>query len=191
MAFNSRRGRPASTRPKKDFGTPELIAKRRHQLTAEPIDLCLEHGVISRGQHWCALHLRWLYTLRYGAPGITVRDLTLTYGREIRPDDPQWRAEREREYHEAVHLLHRHKCYEAVMAVAIYNQLPSFLNAELKQRATHNTVLMRRLCIDKTQLVEGLGLLHALWCKPASSTPQTHGNFDTCATTYAPAQPIA
>ena len=74
MAFSTRRGRPPRPRlDDNDNGTPELQFKRALGVTREPIDLCLERNLITPDHHWCSLHLRWLYTLRYGAPAITTR----------------------------------------------------------------------------------------------------------------------
>jgi len=178
MTFTTRRGRPRTIRPEVDTGTPELRAKRRHQLTLEPVDVCLERRIITPEQHRCALHLRWLYTLRYGAPGISCRDLNRGIGRDIRLDDPTWRESRELEYHEATLRLHRRKRYEMVMNIAIYNQTPIFLIHQLREQAWENTALLHRLLAAQQEFVEGLECLQTLWCK-GKRQPERHGNYAT------------
>ena len=104
MAFNRKRGRPKvpEASERKDLGTQELIKKRAYQITSEAIDLCLHKGLITTEQHWCALHLRWLYTLRYGVPSVKAIDPTHFGGKELVSDSLEWRREREREYMEAL-----------------------------------------------------------------------------------------
>src|SRR5271154_1852352 len=105
LTFPRRRGRPRSAQRGSDSGTPELVMKRLLGETAESLDLCLERGIITRQQHWCGIHLRWLYTLRYGAPGVRAVDPTHLGGTEISLDDPEWRSAREKEYHDAMKKL--------------------------------------------------------------------------------------
>jgi hypothetical protein len=105
VRFPRRRGRPKTVRVENDSGTPELVMKRLLNETVEALDLCLERGIISREQHWCGIHLRWLYTLRYGAPGTRAIDPTHLGGIETVSDDPEWRSAREQEYHDAMKKL--------------------------------------------------------------------------------------
>ena len=93
-----KRGRPKIEKPTIDLGTPELIMKRLMGETAEALDLCYERGIISKEQHWCGIHFRWLYTLRYGAPGVRAVDTTHFGGFEPKDDNSEWRAAREQEY---------------------------------------------------------------------------------------------
>src|SRR5262245_3053505 len=102
LRFPKKRGRPRLQRPLRDTGTPELVMKRLKQETAEALDLCLERDIITLDRHWCGVHLRWLYTLRYGAPGVRAIDPKHFGGRETKTDDPTWRALREMEYNEAI-----------------------------------------------------------------------------------------
>ena len=148
-----RRGRPKSMRKGVDTGTPELAIKRQIGETAETLDLCLKRGLITEEQHWCGIHLRWLYTLRYGAPGIRAIDPTHARGMEVKPDDPQWRAQREREYHEAIRTLGGHALL--LMNVCVYNERPAFLNAALYEKEA-SPALIGRLCM-------GLDILCGLW----------------------------
>lgn len=163
MAFATRRGRPKQPKPATDYGTPELAAKRHAGLTREPLDLCLEKRLITHDQHWCGLHLRWLYTLRYGAPGISCRPMHLDESRPIRPEDAQWRQAREEEYKEAIALLTQHRTYESVMGLCVFHDTPSFLNRRLLAMAAENAKIAEHIQLSYQQLGEGLAILCALW----------------------------
>ncbi|MFM9889754.1 MAG: hypothetical protein ACKVOE_03785 [Rickettsiales bacterium] len=171
MAFTTRRGRPAKSPETHDYGTPELRFKHAHGLTAEPIDVCLERDLISRAQHRSGLHLRWLYTLRYGAPSLTTRYADASC-RDGPADDGQWRSLREREYHEASRLLKAHRCYEPVMRLAVFNETPSFLSVGLRARCWEDARIAAQINHAHQQLTQGLELLTTLWRKEAS-TPAT------------------
>ncbi len=171
MAFSRQRGRPPQ--PKRDVldhGTPELQHKRALQLTDEPIDLCLNKRLITPEQHRSALHLRWLYTLRYGAPVVT----THYENHACRPrtaDEPQaWRTEREQEYLAAVTMLQQAKRYECVMRVCIFNETPAFLNRMLLARSWNEPALATRIGETQQLFSEGLQLLTQLWRKDRSAS---------------------
>lgn len=165
MAFSTQRGRPRNPVNDNDCGTPELRLKHALNLTREPVDLCLEKGLITAEQHWCALHLRWLYTLRYGAPSLT-RNYTDRIDSPYPPggeDDPAWRTLREAEYHAATALLTACRRYEPVMRLAVFNELPSFLNPALSARAFREPLLAEELSRNLRHLSEGLTLLTVHW----------------------------
>lgn len=164
MAFSTQRGRPrAPEKPSTDFGTPELRLKHALRLTAEPIDLCLERNAITEAQHWCGLHLRWLYTLRYGAPSITTHYINRDTTPAAAAEDPIWRALREQEYTDAAHLLKTRHHYERVMRLAVFNELPAFLSAHMRHQAHHNHALSKTMAQQREQLREGLELLVTHW----------------------------
>lgn len=160
LQFPRRRGRPRKALPQRDSGTEELQAKRAQKITTEALDLCLEKSLITPQQHWCGIHLRWLHTLRYGAPSVRALDPTHLGGRETAQTDTQWRANRENEYHEAVLLLRKHRLAEIVGSVCIYDQRPDFLTTQ--KTPTHS---QRKML---AQLVEGLSLLDRVWSRPKS-----------------------
>ncbi len=168
MAFTTQRGRPRTAVRETDFGTPELRLKHALGLTAEPIDLCLEKQLISKEHHWSGLHLRWLYTVRYGAPNITTRYTDRDMASATTTEDPAWRTMREREYHEAAQLLKSQHCYECVMRLVVFNELPAFLNAALRNRAWSEQALAERLAHHHQQLRGGLDLLATHWRRPVS-----------------------
>lgn len=172
MAFTTRRGRPRAPALLSDPGTPELRLKHALGLTAEPIDLCLSRGLVTNEQHWCALHLRWLYTLRYGAPSLTTR-YTDHAGQNAGPEETlHWRAIREEEYHCAITLLKHKRRYEPVMRLCVFNELPSFLNHSLRERAASDTALADQLLRSHHSVIDGLDILVNHWRRraPAKKT---------------------
>src|SRR5262245_54303680 len=135
MAFSVRRGRPrvsaamqeSKHEPSRDWGTQELQFKRAIELTAESLDLCLARDIITAQQHWCGIHFRWLYTLKFGAPVARVIDPTHLGGREHGSDTPQWRIEREAEFHLAASELTRHGLYGTLTRICVFDERPRFL----------------------------------------------------------------
>lgn len=167
MAFSSRRGRPRANSAAPDTGTPELIRKRALGITAEPIDLCLARGIIDADQHRSGLHLRWLYTLRYGAPSLTTRYF-LEDGAASTTTCELWRSAREEEYLLATRLLKSRQLEQAVLRLTIYNELPAFLNPRMQQQCWQQPALAERLDTLRQQLCEGLTLLTKHWAKKPS-----------------------
>lgn len=166
MAFRSTRGRPKSApTPKKDLGTAELRQKKRQQLTDEPLDICLTKGLISKQQHWCGLHLRWLYTVRYGAPGISIPAYHINGGLPTREEDPKWRAAREKDYKQAIAQLRNWRCYEAVMSICVYQEPPHFLHPNLPVRALNCKATHAQIYKQYVELSDGLAILEVLWEK--------------------------
>ena len=163
MAFSSRRGRPRQTaRERTDPGTPELRLKHSLGLTSEPIDRCLEKGIINAAQHRSGLHYRWLYTLRYGAPCLTTR---YEQANHLKSDDTdtQWRSEREQEYLHARQLLHDHRLHTPVERLCIHNEVPAFLSPALVRESWQRPALADGLAARQQQLVHGLELLTLHW----------------------------
>ena len=161
MGFNQKRGRPKSSRQMNDAGTPELAMKRAYRFTTEPIDLCLERGLLSQAQHWCAIHLRWLYTIRYGTPDVHAIDPTHLGGVEIRTNDPDWQASREQELAEALNHLQAIRAHSILLRLCVHNELLSFLKT--------GTVCAEEYELYK--LREGLDLLRTLWMRSKQNSP--------------------
>ncbi len=162
ISFSRKRGRPKSNRPMIDTGTPETVMKRLLGVTTEVLDLCLEHGIINTRQHWCGIHLRWLYTLRYGVPSVRSTDLSDISSYEYRAtesDDPLWRIAREKEYNEAIGLLNKTGHAILIMNICIYNEKPKFLNF------LHNGLQKKYGFTDQNirKIKEGLDILNKLW----------------------------
>ena len=167
MAFTTRRGRPPrAAADAVDPGTPELRFKHAHGLTAEPIDLCFERGIITPAQHRGGMHLRWLYTIRYGAPSLTTHYEKRLDPTPRQPDDPGWRQQREAEYSAATALLRTGLHYEPVMRLCVHNELPRFMHPALRDRAWEDARIAARLGQTQQLLVDGLQLLAAHWKYP-------------------------
>ena len=155
-----RRGRPREHRPEHDPGTPELAAKRAAGQTMETLDLCLARGILTPQQHWCGIHLRWLYTLRYGAPGVRALDTAHAGGMDIRPDDPAWREAREMEYQAALKYL-RPAQAASVLSLCIFNERPFWLAARESISAAHACRVEAAVAL----IQEGFAALERLWCR--------------------------
>ena len=165
LHFPRKRGRPRSSRPRIDTGTPELVIKRLIGDTAEALDLCLERNIITPEQHWCGVHLRWLYTLRYGAPGVRAIDPTHLGGQENKLDDPEWRMAREQEYTEAMKLLYANNIALPIINICIYNDRPHFLNIHAPVTTKSLSAAERSI----NTLCTGLDILSDLWRSTAPS----------------------
>lgn len=167
MSFSNKRGRPKrAIEPGNDTGTPELIMKRLHHMTDEVIDLCLARGLVTQSQHWCAIHLRWLYTLKFGAPCAKAIDLTDPGGIDIKQENEKWRAEREREYEEAIEVMGKVADIRPVLDVCVYNYRPSFLKPlELSavNNASSGCVSPIKGQRELAHLNAGLDALRHLW----------------------------
>lgn len=138
-----------------------MVMKRVFGLTAEALDLCLERGIIRDEQHWCGIHLRWLYTLRHGVPSVRAIDPSHFGGGEPKNEDPEWRAAREKEYNEAITLLTRSGHALLLLNLCVYNERPKYLNfspAEIKTTLPYITDSIARLR-------DGLDNLVNLWKK--------------------------
>lgn len=147
MAFSHRRGRPRKNCAEAvDYGTPQLQDKRRRCLTMEPVDLLLAQNRITPEQHWCALHFRWLYTLRYGTVTPRAVDPAEIKGLQHKVNYAEWQEEREKEWKEAIHTLKDCGHYQAILNLCIYNQ-PAESDSSL------------------TSCHRGLAELVRLWCR--------------------------
>ena len=153
MAFTSRRGRPKQApQAEIDFGTPELRHKRAQQVTIEPLDWLRNKEIITHKQHWCGLHFRWLYTLRYGATTVQSLDVARENGITHQREYGEWQLEREQEWKEAVLHLKTQNLLGVALEYCVYQQRrpPSWACRR------HHTV---------SQTTNALRQLEKLWCK--------------------------
>ncbi len=158
LYFPRRRGRPKKNAPiENDKGTPELQAKRVHHLTVEPLDECLQKQLITDEQHWCGIHLRWLYTLRYGAPSVQALNPAHIRGGANNSDDPDWRAAREQEYNHAINLLGEKGYAQMIVNLCVHHERPDFLKKE-----NHHSAKCKEY-IDK--FADALDVLVRHWTK--------------------------
>lgn len=146
MGFSSKRGRPRKSVSISDKGTSQLQAKRLNNATVEPFDLLQAKSLISDDQHRAGIHLRWLFTIKNGAPNISAMVYDDYAGRNIRADEEDWRLQREAEYNAAIEALRQNSCLKQVMDAAVYNVIKLPIQAEN---------------LDK--LRDGLRLLCKLW----------------------------
>jgi hypothetical protein len=165
MGFTTRRGRPKTKEVKleviseRDLGTPELCMHRAFNQTKEVLDICIEKRIITEDEHRAAVHFRWLYTIRFGAPNISALDINKGEGRDIREESEIWRAKREREYSMAVEKLRSEGSLKMIMNIAIFNHSPRFLTGVNSHRTAQIIQNKRELA----KFREGLKTLVSLW----------------------------
>jgi len=160
LSFSRRRGRPKNNRPMLDTGTPETVMKRLQGITAEALDLCLEKGIITQQQHWCGMHLRWLYTLRYGVPSVRATNLSDIENHESKSsdyEDPLWRAAREKEYNDAVNMLTKSGYSLLLINLCVYNDLPRLFPVQTGKSTEYKEITEK--------ISSGLNILIKLWKK--------------------------
>lgn len=162
-SLHRKRGRPKAIRQMQDHGTAELIMKRLSGETIEALDLCHERELINRNQHWCGVHLRWLYTLRFGAPGIKSIDPSHTGGRDNKLHDHEWLSAREEEYQTALIHLSKGGYAAMVMNICIFNERPVFLRKPASPNTSRKSFEMLQ------QFRSGLDILEDLWCSNQNS----------------------
>ena len=127
MGFSRKRGRPKTQQAKKDYGTPQLRAKKNLGITTEPLDLCLSKKLISTEEHEAGIRLRWLYTLRFGSPDISAYRFEPPSSSMHRDDNSEWRKERNLEYDNALNELEKYNAKRIIMNICIFNQRHSFM----------------------------------------------------------------
>jgi len=128
MAFSRRRGRPKRSNTQgKDIGTKELIEKRKLNLTVEPLDLCFPRGLINEQQHNAGIRLRWLYTLKFGAPTISSYSPDNIGGNSCKYEDSGWLHRRQNEYNIIIENLERKKARKTVVDICVFSRMPEFL----------------------------------------------------------------
>ncbi len=169
MSFTSKRGRPPANMAgltlieggKQEDIKPKIRPKSR--INREPIDICHEKGLISDDQHRAAIHFRWLYSLRFGAPGVSATDYDRMSGRQLRDNDPKWQEEREREYAMAVEKLRMCGALKIVLNLAVFNHVPRYMP---RGRISRKDYIHHNLN-EIVKLQEGLDILARHWGKTA------------------------
>lgn len=128
------RGRPR-TRPQ-DYGTPELIAKRRAlvgegapELAEYPLGIMLARGIISQDQHNSGRQYAWLYGSVIGRTN--VKSMLADAKGEAAEDPRQADAEASfRRCKEAMLRVGRRAC-DALENAAIFERVPYWLKREI------------------------------------------------------------
>ena len=155
-----KRGRPPLMRPAVDYGTPELQQKRLRHETTETLDLCLQRGILSLTQHQCGIRLRWLHSLCYGTAAPQTIQLTDAPCAYQHTQHPQWRQEREQEYHDALERLEAQRLSRFVLNISVYDEKPLFLTTE---RYLYSSFLLDRAELEISWLQNGMDILAHLW----------------------------
>jgi hypothetical protein len=128
MSFSRRRGRPKKIiTDAKDKGTIELQSKREYNVTTEPLDLCFSKGLINIEQHNAGVRLRWLHTLKLGAPSVSAYAIGELGGRVCKYEDSVWLANRQEDYNSILKELSKGGSRKIVVDVCIYGIMPKFL----------------------------------------------------------------
>jgi hypothetical protein len=160
MNFTSKRGRPKQVKLQVIEGGKQE-SRPVIKISREPIDICHQKGIINDNEHLAALHFRWLYTLKFGAPGVSAIDLEREMGRSTRQNDPEWQESREREYAMAVEKLRNTGTLKPVLNMAVFGHFPKYMQPEKASRwqyLAHNYD-------EILKLREGLDILVKLWGK--------------------------
>ena len=156
MAFTSRRGRPKKQEQQEnDAGTPELQRKKHQGLTSEPLDWLRQKGLITPQQHWCGLHFRWLYTLRYGSATVQSLDTSRVKGLLNLPEYEEWQGDRESEWKSALAALRFPHYLQVLLCYCVYQQ--NVPNIWLCSNTDNNKGI--------DNLCDCLNQLEKLWCK--------------------------
>lgn len=123
-------GRPKQSR-ERDYGTPELIAKRAviaqgdPTLSTNPLDALLSRGVLSTEAHTAAVHFRSCRQIVFGSPHPQAIDLNQISGTTA--DYDEQRAEIE--YLEACACLKKvsRRLFDIIQNIVIYERFPGWL----------------------------------------------------------------
>ncbi len=137
MGFSRKRGRPSLNKEKNDTGTKELREKVARNFTIEPLDLCLKKNLINDDEHKAGIRLRWLYTLRFGSPGISAYHPENQGPSCFRSDEESWLSARHNEYANMLSALEKIDSKRVVMNICVFNQRAAFLTAPEKNTTSY------------------------------------------------------
>ena len=104
-----------------------MIQKRKANITTEPLDLCFQRGLINEQQHNAGIRLRWLYTLKFGAPTISSYSPDNVGGHSCKYEDNGWMWHRQLEYKLMIERLEKSKARKIVVDICIFSRMPQFL----------------------------------------------------------------
>jgi len=171
MTWQHGRGRPRKKNA--EIVTPELKRKHASGITKECIDVLKERGVITPQQHWCAMHFRWLYTIRYGLPAPTAINLEecLSGVSSGWQNNESRRVDLEAEFIVAAKELSVSGALRHIMSVAVYGIFPH--QSELEKLKTG---------LNDLALLWNKSALHPFY-SPARSSPSSPSTMRTADTT--------
>jgi hypothetical protein len=110
-------------RPKKIISK---LNKSKNQGIVESLDLCLQKKIITSIEHASAMKLRWIYTLRFGAPTLQSK-LKLIDSYSAKNYDEQLLQDLQKKYRNVIAGLRAIYAHKIVMDVCIFNEFPTFL----------------------------------------------------------------
>ena len=119
-----KRGRPKNISDNR--GTIELQKKRESNLTIESLDLCLQRKIITPVEHISGIKLRWIYTLRFGAPTIQSKLLQTKFYNSKNYDE-KFLQDLQKKYCDIIEVLKEIHAHKIVMSICIFNEFPNFL----------------------------------------------------------------
>ena len=94
----------------------------------DPLDICLDKGLVDSFEHSAGLRLRWLYSLLFGSPIISAYDPTDQGGAFLPSHNSEnWLISRKKEYFNIVTELKDIGAFGVISDICIYHQMPSFL----------------------------------------------------------------
>lgn len=168
MSFTTKRGRPITGKTANlrviEGGKPnskdQAISRPKLKIAREAIDIYHEKGLINDGEHRCAIHFRWLYTIKFGAPGISAVNLDSQDYQQRNPDQ-KWQEEREKEYAMAVEKLRNCGALKIVLNIAVFGLMPKYMQPGRLSRGEY----IRHNFTEVLKLREGLDILAKHWEK--------------------------
>jgi hypothetical protein len=162
MGFSTKRGRPATVKSTKDFGTKELILKKQLALTKPPIDILLSKSIITNDQHNAALKFKWLYNLRFGNLKLKAYDGFNLRG-SIEIFDQEYLAKKSKIYLKIANYLHQKRILNIVSNIVIFDLFPIILLAKTRNVAPNysNKILLEN--DELNGLKDGLNYMLAIF----------------------------
>lgn len=105
---------------------------KTNKITAEPIDLCLQSGLINLKQHRLALRIRWLFTINFGLPTVQAYNLGKVRGRELSKYNEDTLYEMRQEYKRVLEVLYKtnKKASKLFLNILIHHYKPSYLTSD-------------------------------------------------------------
>lgn len=151
----AKRGRPKSSRPAIDLGTPELIRKRMHISPADatqstsPLDALKSKKIVSEEAHTAAVYFNGLRKLVFGKAHPAAIDLTAISSGGM-PEELD-AATAERKYREACNFVkgQGRQAFDALENLVVHERWPDWMFAGRGKRHAGQDHFMR-----------GLGALH-------------------------------
>jgi hypothetical protein len=121
-----KRGRPKNIDTGIDRGTSELQMKRKQNITTESLDLCLHKKIITPIEHASGMKLRWIYTLRFGAPSVQSKSLQMKLYTNKEYDE-KFLQHAQKKYRNIMEILKEAQTHRIVTNICVFNEFPQFL----------------------------------------------------------------